>query len=142
MSKRLRKTLPLKWQSRVRKKGGNSGKVLILGRVRSYYVCLIVPAKAFAGGIARRRAVESITKAGVPVPTRVVSLAATDSLSRSSPRRLGKDLSPVPLWTRVAQQKVEVIRDQFRLYVWAAVSSFRRCDSCGTRSCLGSSWGT
>ena len=28
----------------------------------------------------------------------------------------------------------EVIRETL-LYVWAAVSSFRRCDSCGTRGC-------
>jgi hypothetical protein len=28
-------------------------------------------------------------------------------------------------------REMEVIRGQFRLYVWAAVGSYRRCDSCG-----------
>jgi hypothetical protein len=35
--------------------------------------------------------------------------------------------------------EMEVIRESFRLYVWAAVSSFRGCDSRDTRGCFGSS---
>lgn len=110
----------------------------------------LVPGKAFPGERARRRAVERITKAGVPVvrcespvskSSQRYSLRYPDRQSLSkSPATAGQGFEPRPVRTRVAQQKVEVIRDQFRLYVWAAVGSFRRCDSCGTRSCLGSSW--
>jgi hypothetical protein len=86
-----------------------------------------VPGQACPGDRARRRAVERPTKAGVPV-ARCESRfsAATDSHSPSPPRRLGMALSTAPVAARRCSAEMEVIRDQFRLYVWAAVSSFRK----------------
>src|SRR5688572_15473851 len=94
-----------------------------------------VPGKAFPGGRVRRRAVRRPTKAGVPGGD-VNRFLNRDRQSRpKSPATAGQghdrkgmtDKSVRP--TRSSE--MEVIRDQFRLYVWAAVGSYRRCDSCG-----------
>src|SRR5687768_8415760 len=97
--------------------GFGSPSEVLLGRPR-------VPGQACPGERARRRAVERQTKAGVPVARCESPRLCRDRQSLSKfPASVGQGLEPRPVRTRVAQQKVEVIRDQFRLYVWAAVSS-------------------
>ena len=107
-----------------------------------------MPGKALSGVNARRRAVEG---AGDGDPNSVTPIlrprvpAAADA-SRASPLgRQSPSNPPATAWPVLEPRcpfvaggsaEMEVIRDQFRLYVWAAVSSFRRCDSCGTRGCL------
>jgi hypothetical protein len=95
-----------------------------------------VPGKALPGERARRRAVEG--HGGRPIRPTLPLLRPASQWRRESPpnagptvtlettpRRLGKATSVGPLRGR-SLAEMEVIRDQFRLYVWAAVGSYRK----------------
>ena len=106
-----------------------------------------VPGKALPGERARRRAVEGSEGAeqANPLMLRRAFRLATRVASHGRPTVTLE--TPRDGWARLraprhscgrSSSEMEVIRDQFRLYVWAAVGSYRRCDSCGDTRLPGS----
>ena len=106
-----------------------------------------VPGKALPGERARRRAVEGSEGAEQAYPP---MLRRASQWRRESPPN-GRPTVTLETtrdgWARQrmprhlcgrSSSEMEVIRDQFRLYVWAAVGSYRRCDSCGDTRLPGS----